>query len=131
MKPWKGPNCNFALEVATKCLDWYEEYFGIKYPLNKCDLIGIPDFTGGAMENWGLITFRSSCILFDPEKTSDSQKERIAIIIAHELAHMWFGNLVTVGWWTHLWLKEGFASYLQYLSIDNVSSKLNNQYMYV
>ena len=73
------------------------------------------------MENWGLITFRSSCILFDPEKTSDSQKERIAIIIAHELAHMWFGNLVTVGWWTHLWLKEGFASYLQYLSIDNVS----------
>ena len=68
----------------------------------------------------------SSCILFDPKVSTDEQRERIAIIIAHELAHMWFGNLVTVEWWTHLWLKEGFASYLQYLSIDNVSSKLNN-----
>ena len=109
----EGKHCGFALDVAIKCLDWYEAYFGIAYPLNKCDLIGIPDFTGGAMENWGLITFRSSCILFDPETSSASSKERIAIIIAHDLAHMWFGNLVTVEWWTHLWLKEGFASFLQ------------------
>lgn len=114
----ESPKCAFALEVATRCLDWYEKYFNVNYPLKKCDLIAIPDFTGGAMENWGLITFRSSCILFDAAVSTDEQRERIAIIIAHELAHMWFGNLVTVEWWTHLWLKEGFASYLQYHSID-------------
>jgi len=88
--------------------------------LPKCDLIAIDDFTGGAMENWGLITFRSSCLLFDESKSSTSTKQRIAIIVAHELAHMWFGNLVTIEWWTHLWLKEGFATFMEYLVVSKL-----------
>lgn len=110
----------FAIECAVKSLEFYEEYFNIPYPLPKCDMIAVPDFAAGAMENWGLITYRSVCILFDMEKSSVSTKERVGIVIAHELAHMWFGNLVTMEWWTHLWLNEGFATFMEYLCIDNI-----------
>jgi len=110
---------NFALECGIKCLDFYEDYFQIKYPLPKCDMIAVADFAAGAMENWGLITYRSVCILFDEEKSTLRTKERVGIVVAHELAHQWFGNLVTMEWWTHLWLNEGFATFMEYLAIDN------------
>jgi puromycin-sensitive aminopeptidase len=83
-------------------------------------MIAIPDFASGAMENWGAITYRESALLVDEEKSSASNKQWVALVIAHELAHQWFGNLVTMEWWTHLWLNEGFASYIEYLAVDKL-----------
>ncbi len=111
---------DFSLEIAVKCLDFYSEYFGIDYPLDKCDLIALPDFAAGAMENWGCITFREHALIVDPENTSLSTKQHVAIVIAHELAHQWFGNLVTMRWWTDLWLNEGFASWMEYFAINQI-----------
>jgi len=109
----------FALEVAVKTLPFYKNYFDIAYPLPKVDLIAIADFAAGAMENWGLITYRESALLIDPENSSSAARQYVALVVGHELAHQWFGNLVTMEWWTHLWLNEGFASWIEYLCVDH------------
>lgn len=114
----------YAAKVAAECLDFFEEYFGIDYPLPKLDLVTIPTFVSGAMENWGLVTFRKTSLLYKEKSSSLRSKKIIAETVCHELAHMWFGNLVTMKWWNDLWLNEGFATWAASLAMYNLSKNL-------
>jgi aminopeptidase N len=117
--PGKAQQGKYSLEFLRKALTFCEQYYGIKYPLSKLDLIAIADFAFGAMENWGAITFRENLVLHDPDKTSKAGEERMCVVIAHELAHQWFGNLVTPEDWKYLWLNESFATYFGYGVVDH------------
>eukprot|EP00268_Persea_americana_P036934 TRINITY_DN364_c0_g1_i1.p1 TRINITY_DN364_c0_g1~~TRINITY_DN364_c0_g1_i1.p1 ORF type:complete len:897 (+),score=171.49 TRINITY_DN364_c0_g1_i1:409-3099(+) len=110
----------FALDVAVRTLDLYKNYFSTPYPLPKLDMIAIPDFSAGAMENYGLVTYRETALLYDEQHSAAANKQWVAVVVAHELAHQWFGNLVTMEWWTHLWLNEGFATWVSYLAVDSL-----------
>ncbi|MFQ5781724.1 MAG: M1 family metallopeptidase [Nitrosopumilus sp.] len=115
----------FSLELSKKLLTSYEKYFGIKYPLPKLDLIAVPDFAAGAMENWGAITFRETILLYDSKTSSTRTKQFIAEVISHEIAHQWFGNLVTMKWWNDLWLNESFATFMATKFVDKFYPEWN------
>lgn len=111
---------DFALDHTIKTIDFFEEYFDTPYPLPKSDQVALPDFSSGAMENWGLVTYREVALLADPATTTIAGKQRIAEVISHELSHQWFGNLVTMKWWNNLWLNESFATLMAYVAVDAI-----------
>jgi aminopeptidase N len=115
----------YALESAAKILHYYNDYFGVAYPLPKLDLIALPGGFGGAMENWGGITYYESTLLFDPKNSSAHTKQSIFAVVAHEMAHQWFGDLVTMAWWDNLWLNEGFASWMGSKCTDHFNPTWN------
>jgi aminopeptidase N len=123
--PGKKEMGTFALDVASNVLKYYDHYFGIKYPYGKLDLIGLPDFSAGAMENTGCITFREVILLIDEKQGSIGLKKEIASVIAHEMAHQWFGDLVTMKWWDDIWLNEGFATWMSSKPIQSWKPEWN------
>ncbi|EEY64340.1 puromycin-sensitive aminopeptidase, putative [Phytophthora infestans T30-4] len=115
----------FALEVGARALSFYTERFGIPYPLKKMDMLAIPDFAAGAMENWGVVTYRETRLLIDEQLSSFGQKMATARTVCHEIAHQWFGNLVTMEWWTGLWLNEGFARFMEFEAVHSIFPEWN------
>lgn len=121
-KVQKSELMEFPLSFAVRVLEFYEDFFSQKFPLSKCDHVALPDFSSGAMENWGLITYRETALLAG-KKSSISSKKYVALVIAHETSHQWFGNLVTMKWWDELWLNESFATMMEYLATDALEPK--------
>ena len=129
--PGKSSQGKYPLEVAIKSVQHFTEFFDCPYPMNKLDLIAIADFACSAMENWGLITYRESALLVDEKESSEAQKQWVTWVVGHEVSHQWFGNLVTMEWWTHLWLNEGFATFMMYEATHfcNPDFKIWEQYV--
>jgi len=122
-KAHKPKELDFALDIAKRAIEFYEDFYQTKYPLEHSWQLALPDFSAGAMENWGLVTYREAYLLLDPDNTTLEMKKMVATVITHELAHQWFGDLVTMNWWDNLWLNESFANMMEYLSVDALEPK--------
>lgn len=116
--PGRASQSRFALDCSVKALEFYNDFFQVPYPLPKLDMLCVTEFAAGAMENWGLVTYREVALMVDDAAASPQTKQRVAIVVAHEIAHQWFGNLVTMEWWNGLWLNEGFAAWSEHFCVD-------------